>query len=198
MTTVDAFPEVRVAPEDDPNKRYTTRETMQMIMKICRVHSWDLDVAADEESHWAEPWYGIEQDGLIQPWFGAVFCNPPFDNVGDWVRRAWIATTTGPNEINAAKSVAMLLPANRTEQPWWQTLVEPFRDRGFDTYSEEEAFAWHDSDQAVRQTRRTDLFRPTRLRTHFLPGRTRYGHPGNKDAVGVDSPPFASVLLVWR
>ena len=36
------------------------------------------------------------------------------------------------------------------------------------------------------------------LTTHFLPGRTRFGHPGNPEGVGVGSPPFGCVLLVWR
>lgn len=26
----------------------------------------------------------------------------------------------------------------------------------------------------------------------------RYGHPGNREGVGVGSPAFGSVLLVWR
>ncbi len=38
----------------------------------------------------------------------------------------------------------------------------------------------------------------TSLMTHFLPGRTRFGHPGNVEGVGVGSPPFGCVLLVFR
>lgn len=34
--------------------------------------------------------------------------------------------------------------------------------------------------------------------THHLPGRVKFGHPGNREAVNVGSPKFGCVLLVWR
>lgn len=58
--------------------------------------------------------------------------------------------------------------ARRTEQGWWQELVEPHRDRS------------------------------SEFRTHFLAGRPRFGAPGNIAAEGVGSPTFGCVLLVWR
>lgn len=147
----------------DENRRYTTRETMITCMRLARVDAWDFDVAAEEGCHWASRWFGVEQDGLAQEWRGRVWCNPPFDNIQPWVEKAHLEGHT------RASVVAMLLPCNRTEQVWWQKLVEPVRDR-------------HDSI----------------LRTHFLPGRVKFGLPGNPDAVGVGSPPFGCVLLVWR
>lgn len=62
----------------------------------------------------------------------------------------------------------MLLPANRTEQQWWQLLVEPYRDRP-----------------------------GSPLTVRFLPGRMRFLKPG-QTAVGPNQrPPFGCVLLVW-
>ncbi len=163
----DMFPETVVDPAEDPDRRYTTRETMDLCMKHAGVDGWDLDVAADEESHWAKRWFGIEQDGLRQVWGGRTWCNPPYSDIGPWLEKAWGSWVNGRCEV-----IAMLLPANRTEQPWWQKWIEPHRDR--------RPIAGGNFD------------------THFLPSRISYGHPGNRDGIGVGSPPFASVLLVWR
>jgi len=52
-----------------------------------------------------------------------VGCNPPYSSIEPWVKKAW-------DEIRReALVVCMLLPANRTEQPWWQQHIEPFRDK---------------------------------------------------------------------
>jgi hypothetical protein len=61
------------------------------------------------------------RDGLAGSWAGErCFCNPPFSDIGAWVAKAWTASD--------ADLVVMLVPATRTEQPWWQKLVEPYRD----------------------------------------------------------------------
>lgn len=161
------FPEARVDPTVDPDRRYTTRETMDLCKRIAGVDAWDLDVAADAESHWAPVWYGIEHDGLKQRWTGRVWCNPPYSDIEPWVAHAWDQAVDP-----ALKVLAMLLPANRTDQPWWHEHVEKYRDGR--------------------------LHLAERFSTHFLPSRVRFGHPGNRDGVGVGSPPFGCVLLVWR
>ena len=172
MSQVEAFPETVVDPGLDLDRRYTLRTTDAWCRDRARVEAWTMDVAADEESHLAETWYGVEQNGLARPWFGNVWCNPPFSDIEPWVRKAWREWTLRERMTSMGPFpdvIAMLLPCNRTEQDWSQQLVEPYRDRP-------------DQD----------------LRTHFLPGRTRYGHPGNREGVGVGSPAFGSVLLVWR
>ena len=328
MTALDMFPEARVDPTVDLDRRYTTRETMDLCMRLAGVDAWDLDVAADEESHWSREWCDVEVDGLKQPWHGRVWCNPPYSNIEPWVRKAW-------QEIGACTVIAMLLPSNRTEQPWFQNLVERFRDdrsarpllkplpaaeselREFITANSRPApsgcwlwqryklpkghgrirwgermelahrlafRAWVEDPGEMQVCHRCDvpecvnpehLFRGTHaenmrdrnakgrtargeaaarslprsrvelirflassgvkrsaiarevsvssstvsrildgkrwstkpsedkspgivLTTHFLPTRVKFGHPGNRDAVGVGSPPFGCVLLVWR
>lgn len=168
----DMFPEVR-APDElaDGDQRFTTRETDAW----CRaraggIDEWDLDVAACEESHLAKRYFTKTDDGQRQDWFGMVWCNPPFSDIEPWVEKAW----SEMSDANGASVIAMLLPASRTEQNWWQQLVEPWRDSSLDRFDGVE------------------------FQTHFLPGRTRFGHPGNPEGVGVGSPPFGCVLLVWR
>jgi hypothetical protein len=64
-------------------------------------------------------------DGLAQSWAGErVWCNPPYSSIEPWVEKA-------REEVNRpgtpAELVVMLLPANRTEQGWWQRHIEPER-----------------------------------------------------------------------
>lgn len=46
-----------------------------------RLGPFDLDPCAPINRPWdtAKHHYTIEDDGLKQPWFGRVFCNPPYD-----------------------------------------------------------------------------------------------------------------------
>ena len=70
----------------------------------------------------------VAVDGLRQPWHGErVWCNPPYSNIRPWVEKA--TQEWGLGRGVGAELIVMLLPANRTEQAWWQELVEPYRDR---------------------------------------------------------------------
>jgi DNA N-6-adenine-methyltransferase Dam len=91
-----------------------------------------------------------------------VWCNPPYShpNLERFVRKAWA-------EIDI-ELIVMLVPANRTEQVWWQAGIEPYRDRpgGY-------------------------------LRTEFLPGRMRFLSPGQTSTGPNERPPFGCCLLIW-
>lgn len=64
--------------------------------------------------------------GLGGDWLGArVWCNPPFTMLQEFTDKAWAET--------GATLIAMLVPANRTDQGWWQKNVAPFvKQPGFD------------------------------------------------------------------
>ncbi len=172
LALVDVPPRAGI---DDENQRFTTRATKAWCLQKAKLDEYTLDVAACEESHLAHLWYSQAMDGLSLPWFGDVWCNPPWDDLEAWVQRCWLQWRDEP----ALNSVSMLLPGNRTEQPWWQRWVEPYRDLG--------------------RLLVTPFTMPSvRLRSYFLPGRTPYGSPGNPTGRHVTSPPFTSVLLVWR
>jgi phage N-6-adenine-methyltransferase len=129
--------------------------------------AWDerflftVDVAAAAHNAKCERFYTLEDDGLAQSWDRErVWCNPPYSNIRPWVQKAY-------DEISA-ELIVQLLPANRTEQSWWQEIVEPIRDRS------------------------------RRLTVHFLPGRPRFVQkPGLTAAKGA-RPPFGCCLLIWR
>ena len=122
-----------------------------------------LDVAASSENAKAPDHFTIDDDGLTQSWAGRVWCNPPYSDCGAWVRKAWEEIMSGRAEV-----IAMLLPANRCEQRWWQEEIEPYRDR-------------------------SNVFR-----VHFLPGRMRFERPSATIGPKGDRPPFGCVLVVWR
>jgi phage N-6-adenine-methyltransferase len=119
-----------------------------------------IDVAALARNTKCERFYSPDDNGLDQPWAGErVWCNPPFSSIEPWVVKAWA-------EVDAPL-IVMLVPANRTEQPWWQELVEPHRDGG------------------------------GRLSVEFLAGRIRFLLPGQVTPAANTRPPFGCALLIW-
>jgi phage N-6-adenine-methyltransferase len=127
-----------------------------------RLGPFTVDVAAAAHNARCERFFDREIDGLAQPWAGErVWCNPPYSDIAPWIRKAWSCWSS-------TLGIVMLLPANRTEQSWWQLMVEPFRDRGGSPMSCE-----------------------------FLPGRMRFLKPG-QTAIGPNQrPPFGCLLLRW-
>ncbi len=90
--------------------------------KLNERHRFTLDVAASTENALCERFFTREDDGLSQSWSGeSVWCNPPYSDCGAWVRKAL-------TEYPSCPVIVVLLPANRTEQGWWQTYVEPYRE----------------------------------------------------------------------
>lgn len=132
-----------------------------------RFGPFTLDVAANAENAKAPRFYTIDDDGLTQPWHGTVWCNPPYSDCGAWVRKAWTEYRT--DVTTDSPTIVMLLPANRTEQVWWQELVEPYRDRP-----------------------------GSPLRVEFLRGRMRFDRPGAVIGPKGDRPPFGVCLLIWK
>lgn len=133
-----------------------------------------LDVAAAPHNAKAAIYYTRLADGLAAPWYGNVWCNPPYSRIkgvtdlGRWVDKAWREYQGG----NCSR-IVMLVPANRTEQAWWQEQVEPYRDNPPNA--------------------------DTGFRVEFLPGRMRFDQPDGwvKPKKG-DRPPFGLCLLIWE
>lgn len=193
----EMFPDMVRA--DDPNRRYTTPAFNEWIKTQADVAAWDLDVAADAESHLAPRWFSLNAepgsagvDGLKQSWLppdpkawmfprrstmtGAtyrIFCNPPFDDLGSWLKKTWETIEEAYNlEAELFLRIGWVLPGDRHEQEFWQEHIEPFRDG---------------------RHRRAGYY----LTTHFPRGRIAYAKPGsNGEAVG--SAFFPSAVLIWR
>ena len=76
-----------------------------------------LDAAASDANHKCLNYYTKKQNGLIQPWLGTVFCNPPYGrNVIQWVRKAAGAA------VRKGATVVMLIAA-RTDTRFFHEYI---------------------------------------------------------------------------
>ena len=59
---------------------------------------FDLDTASTHENALCDRHYTIEEDGLVQPWEGNVWCNPPYGRkIGEWVKKGALSNLGGGN-----------------------------------------------------------------------------------------------------
>jgi phage N-6-adenine-methyltransferase len=143
-------------PREDVDHRATAPEVFAPLHERFR---FTLDAAALAVNAKLERYFTPEMDGLAQSWAGErVWCNPPYSSIEPWVSKAW---------RSGAQLVVMLLPANRTEQGWWQRLIEPRRDT------------------------------PGGVRVEFLSGRMRFIAPGASGIGPNERPPFGVCLVIW-
>lgn len=137
-----------------------------------------IDAAASAENAKLPRYWTREDDALRQSWAGErVWCNPPFSNIQPWAAKAagewairWSTWEWGqPKGWPGPQLIVMLLPANRTEQAWWQDIIEPPRRVGW----------------------------PRGIRVEFLRGRMRFDRPDAVIGPKGDRPPFGCCLAIW-
>lgn len=125
--------------------------------------NFTLDVAAAPHNTKCDRYFTRTDNGLIQPWRGErVWCNPPYSDIEPWLEKAWL-------ECDVTDLIVMLLPANRTEQGWWQRWIEPYRDS-----------AAHP------------------LRVEFIAGRQRFIAANARSIGPNERPPFGVCLAIWN
>lgn len=82
----------------------------ELFDKLNKVFNFTLDPAANAENAKCPKFYTEADNGLVQDWADeVVFCNPPYSNIQEWIRKA---------RFSNAKSVVMLIPA-RVETAYW-------------------------------------------------------------------------------
>jgi site-specific DNA-methyltransferase (adenine-specific) len=54
---------------------------------------------------------GLISDGLLSDWGAVNFCNPPYSDISQWVRKAW-------EESRKGRTAVLLIPS-RTDTAWW-------------------------------------------------------------------------------
>jgi hypothetical protein len=140
--------------------------------------AFTLDAAASHQNHKCERYCTLEgtwrsipdeatpqllstETGLQRTWRGErIWNNPPFSLLRPWIEKAW---------DDSPDVACILLPNNRQEQPFFQDLVEPFRDKA-----------------------------GSPLTTRFLRKRRPFLHMGQGIGNRTSkNPPFGLLLLIW-
>lgn len=159
--------EKRVHPEGSTDEWHTP---WWLFEQLNQEFQFTVDVASADGNAKVARYLTKEDDGLSQSWSGdRVWCNPPYSDIAPWVAKA-------AGEIRAGcQLVAMLLPAVKTEQPWWQAYIEPMRDG-------------RSLPKALGFT----------VETRFIGKRFKFGFPGDPSGAAGTSPKFGCVLVIWR
>lgn len=148
---------------DDPPEVDDRTTPADLFAEFHKRFAFSVDAAASHINRRLPRYWTREEDGLAQSWAGErVWCNPPYSDLPTWVRKARA-------EAAAGTLVVMIVPANRTEQDWWQDEIEPFRDRA-----------------------------KSSLRVEFLRGRIRFIQAGASGIGPNERPPFGCALLIWN
>jgi phage N-6-adenine-methyltransferase len=91
---------------------------------FARLHArwhFSLDPCATAENATCPRYFTRANNGLLQPWTGRCFLNPPYGcEIGRWVEKA-----AAEVRLHNAELVVALLPA-RTDTRWWRDWVAPW------------------------------------------------------------------------
>jgi phage N-6-adenine-methyltransferase len=170
MTALLGPPQLSLALPDVPatlakDERHTPSSLFDPLYAEFR---FTIDVATTPAAAKVKRFFTREDNGLAKSWAGErVWCNPPFSCIPLWLEKAWREVLSG-----ACPFIFMLLPADRTDQRWWGTYVEPWRDKRLST------------DWA--------------LTSRFLPGRIHFGTPEDPHALRRSRPKAGVVGLIWE
>lgn len=83
------------------------------------VNGFTLDPCSGaENSPIAANQYTIQDDGLTQPWYGDVWCNPPYSDMEDWTDKVIEESTRGETDV------ILYLCKGDSSTDWWHAAVE--------------------------------------------------------------------------
>ena len=79
--------------------------------------NFNLDACATDLNHKCENYFTQAENGLNQSWGGyRVFCNPPYSNISEWVKKAYYES------YKADTLICLLIPA-RTDTRYFQEYI---------------------------------------------------------------------------
>lgn len=88
-----------------------------LFRELDREFSFKLDAAASKDNALCKNFFTKEDNALERDWFsfGSVFCNPPYNNMMAWVKKAYLESLRG-------SLVVMVVPGN-TSTRWFHEWV---------------------------------------------------------------------------
>lgn len=110
-------------PSNESDQWYTP-PSLILRVKECFDGTIDLDPASCEVANrtvGAKHFYTEQQDGLIQDWFGKVFCNPPYSSplIGNFTQK-------GVNEFLTGKTQETIFLLKEGPTNTWFKALRPF------------------------------------------------------------------------
>lgn len=85
--------------------------------KLNMEFGFTLDACANDQNHKCERYITKEQNGLLTEWGGErVFCNPPYSNIAEWVKKAFY-------ESRKDNTVVVLLIPARTDTKYFHNYI---------------------------------------------------------------------------
>lgn len=80
-----------------------------------RIYDFDCDVAASEYNHLVPTYMDEAYDALANDWMDANWCNPPYSDIGPWVKKA-------SEQAEEGRKTVMLIPANM-DTKWFMEVI---------------------------------------------------------------------------
>lgn len=88
----------------------------RLYSELNKEFGFELDVCCLPQNAKCKNYFTPDDDGLLQNWFGVVWCNPPYGNaIADWVEKAFRESYNGVTTV-------MLLPV-RSDTKWFHNWV---------------------------------------------------------------------------
>lgn len=213
----DMFPEA-VVPKVDENRRYTTRAFMHFIKRVAGVEHFDLDAAADFESHHADRWF--ISPGDVRLWRSDGVEHPPCDYLAGVAGFCNKCGQFMPSGVDGLAS-SWLPPSLPRSAPWCIFINPPFDNIGpwlakvWATIEQARGLAievriafvmpgnrteqglWQDHVEPFLAGHAEENRLGYQLVAHSPRTRQFYGHPGNPEPKSGQAE-WPSVVLVWR
>src|SRR5256885_1497837 len=99
------------------SKKQDWTTPQELFERLDNEFCFETDLAADAINKKCEQFFDAKTNGLLQPWKGICFLNPPFSQRGlklsDWVKKAYESSKDG------SCTVVMIIPA-RTNTKYWR------------------------------------------------------------------------------
>lgn len=192
-------------PKVDKSRRYTTSKFMAFITTVAGVMSWDLDPAADLESHHAPRWFCAPGEFAGEPALKAEAQRAGCMGE-DGLTLGWLPQ---PNEMGRLPLIwrVFVNPPFSDLSPWlarvWRNISEAnalgveMRVAMVLPGNRTEQPLWQQHVEPFLEGHMYERREGYRLVAHSPVGRQFYGHPGNPEPV-TGAAEWPSVVLVWR
>lgn len=77
------------------------------------IFNFTCDVASSDVNCLVANHITEAQDALSLPWLGRCYCNPPYNNLGKWIEKAFKEVKAGNTEL-----VCLLIPSRTDTKAW--------------------------------------------------------------------------------